>query len=241
VRPLGDGVVVAIHQPNFFPWLGYFDKLAKCDKFVVLDTAQLQKKGGSWVNRVKLAVGGEGQWVTAAIDRNYRGVRAIGEIRFDEPQLWRAKFIKTLTASYAKRPFFAETMDMVAPLIDGNRELLANFNNDAIASIADAIGLDKSKIMLASELRGCGAGTELLIDLTRRAGGTAYLCGGGAQGYQDDQAFADAELDLIYQDFNHPSYPQSNRPGAFMPGLSIIDALMNVGIDGTRALLSRAD
>ncbi len=49
--------IVAIHQPNFFPWLGYFDKIARCDHFVLLDHVQFQKTGGVWSNRVRMMVG----------------------------------------------------------------------------------------------------------------------------------------------------------------------------------------
>ena len=64
---------IGIHQPNFFPWLGYFNKLAMVDKFIIYDSAQLQKKGGSWSNRVKLIVSGEQRWVSANLDRDYSG------------------------------------------------------------------------------------------------------------------------------------------------------------------------
>jgi hypothetical protein len=70
----------------------------------------------------------------------------------------------------------------------------------------------------------------------KAVGGTAYLAGGGSAGYQEDEKFGDAGLDLVYQSFMHPEYPQ--RAGAtFVPGLSCIDAMMHCGVDGTAALL----
>jgi len=68
------GRVVAIHQPNFLPWLGYFDKLARADTFVLLDSVQFPKRNGTWMNRVKLLVGGEPGWITVPIVRAYHGL-----------------------------------------------------------------------------------------------------------------------------------------------------------------------
>ena len=73
---------VAIHQPNFFPWMGYFEKISRSDVFVFFDDVQFPKKGGSWSNRVKLLVSEEARWVTAAIDRSYSGTRTIREMFF---------------------------------------------------------------------------------------------------------------------------------------------------------------
>ena len=103
-------ITVAIHQPNFFPWLGYFDKIAKCDVFIVLDDVQFPKGDGSWLNRVRLLVGGEPRWVTAPIVRAFHGVRLVGQVEFHSSTPWREKVLKTLTANYARAPFFEETM-----------------------------------------------------------------------------------------------------------------------------------
>jgi hypothetical protein len=228
---------VAIHQPNFFPWLGFFDKLIRCDRFILLDTAQHQKKGGTYGNRVKLLIGGEPRWVTAPICRGYHGVKPISAIQFDDRIPWRAKLSKTLSANYAKAPFLEETLGLIIPLLADPDDRLSNYNCKAIQAIARALGIDTGKMVVASELSVDGLGTELLISLTRRSEGTAYMCGGGSAGYQQDDLFTQAGLKLVYQNFSHPVYLQYQRPDRFVPGLSIIDALMNVGAEALRALL----
>ena len=89
--------VVAIHQPNFLPWLGFFDKLARADVFVLLDSVQFPRTSkGTWINRVKLLVGGRKQWATVPIVRSEGSVLPIAEVRIDEAQPWRKKLLRTI-------------------------------------------------------------------------------------------------------------------------------------------------
>ena len=98
------------------------------------------------------------------------------------------------------------------------------------------LGVPSSKLRLASSMPVTGASNELLIGLTRRMGGSIYMCGGGSGGYQDDTLFAQAGFTVARQDFQHPLYEQFNST-QFVPGLSIIDPLMNVGVNGLKSLL----
>ena len=219
---------VAIHQPNFFPWLGYFDKVARCDRFVFLDHVQYPKTGGNWSNRVRLLVNGRAEWVTAPIVRSFHGVRAVSEIEFAARQPWRDKLLKTLRASYGRTPFFAETMPLLEPMVMNADDNLARYNSKAIMQLADHIGLRAPVWHFSSRLGVSEQSTDLLVALTKSVGADRYLCGGGAGEYQDDAAFSAASLTLQYQHFSHPIYAQ--RPGdGFVAGLSIIDALMNCG------------
>lgn len=229
--------MVAIHQPNFFPWLGYFDKIARSDVFVFLDHVQLPKTGGGWSNRVRMLVAGEPRWVTAPIRRAFHGVAPINEIEWADEQPWRAKLLKTLSANYSRAPFFRETMAWLESLVLLPESNLARYNMAVIKAIAGQVGL-RHEHCVASSCLGCeGQASDLLINLTRTVGGTCYMCGGGASGYQEDQAFAQASMSLAYQGFRHPVYPQAGAVD-FVPGLSIVDALMNVGRDGVGALLA---
>jgi hypothetical protein len=224
----------AIHQPNFFPWLGYFDKIARCDVFIVLDDVQYQKTGSSWSNRVMLALAGEARWVTAPLRRPAHGTQRIDELEW-APQPWREKLLKSLETAYRRAPFHAEAMQLLEPLVRNPESRVAAYNVQAIQAIAAALGLDR-RFLLASSFAVHATATERLIELVRRAGCDTYLCGGGAGGYQDDQLFAAAGLHLQYQAFAHPQYTQ-HAAKEFLPGLSVVDALMNCGIARTRNFL----
>lgn len=227
--------IVAIHQPNFLPWLGYFDKLARCDVFVLLDTVQFPKKSGTWMNRVKLLVSGEPAWITVPVVRAYHGLRRIDEMEIDESRPWRRKLLQTIEQSYRRAPHFEETMPLVADIIQHDAALLADYNEAGVRRLAAAVGLDAGKFTRASTLNVSGTATNLLIAITHELRGDNYLAGGGAAGYQEDEKFAAAGVGLRYQAFEHPTYPQvAAQP---QHGLSIVDALMHCGTAGTGRLI----
>ena len=232
--------IVAIHQPNFFPWLGYFDKIARSDVFIFLDHVQFQKTGGTWSNRVKLLQGGEARWVTAPILRKFHGVLAVGDMEFQPGGLWREKFIKSLVVNYGRARFFHEILDFLEPLILNPENNLARYNGTAVTAIAQYLGLPLEKFRWSSEMGVDEQASDMLVTLTRAVDGDAYMCGGGAAGYQEDATFAAAGVGLIYQNFQHPVYPQIGAK-EFVPGLSIIDALMNIGVVEVRAALKTTE
>jgi hypothetical protein len=233
-------MLVAIHQPNFFPWLGYFDKIARADVFVLLDDVQFPKKGGTWTNRVQLVNNGRALWATVPVRRDYSGVRNINEIKINDDEPWREKLVRTLRTGYAKAPHFKATLAFVEPLVRYETDSLAELNLNALRQTCAALGLTRARPVRSATLGVTSESTDRLIEIVKRVGGSAYLCGGGAGGYQEDAKFAAAGVRLVYQNFAHPTYPQPGE-GPFMPGMSIVDALMCCGFDGTAALLARRE
>jgi hypothetical protein len=232
-------MLVAIHQPNFLPWLGYFDKLAQADIFVLLDNVPLQRTGGNYTNRVEMLISGKRTWVTVPVARAAETRERISEARIIDNGPWRRKICAAVEQSYARAPGFAETMPLVRSLLEQPGDGLAEFNIAALRRLAEASGLDTRRLRRASEMQVSGAGTDLLVAIVRAAGGDTYLCGGGSGGYQEDDKFTTAGIELRYQNFRHPAYPQVNT-SEFIPGLSIVDALMNCGAAGVAGLLGSA-
>jgi hypothetical protein len=228
--------VVAIHQPNFFPWLGYFNKLARADVFVVLDNVQFPKTGGTWMNRVRMSIGSSVDWASMPVVRSYHGLRLVCEMKINDETPWRKKLLRTLDQSYRQAPYFKEIYPLLKDLIENPTDHLLDFNLYSFSSIASAMGLKKAEIVLGSSLDVKGQATDLLIDIVKAVGGTTYLCGGGAGEYQEDEKFSTSGVQLEYQRFEHPTYPQKNF-AKFYPGLSIIDALANCGLGKTYDLL----
>lgn len=227
--------LVAIHQPTFLPWLGWWDKLVRADVLVLLDDVQFSKKGGTWMNRVRMLVGGEPRWVTMPVDRAYTGTRRVREMRIDESKPWREKMLTTIRGSYARASFAGDVLPVVEEALVPGTDRVAALNEETIRLFADRLGLDTSKLVHQSELGVSADGTQLLIGLCRAVGGDTYLSGDGSDGYLDSDAFATAEVGLTFQEFTPPPYPQSTA--GHVAGLSIVDALMNCGWGGTAELL----
>lgn len=233
--------IVAIHQPNFFPWLGYFDKIARADDFLFFDDVQFPKTGGGvWTNRVKLLISGQARWITAAIDRNYSGTREIREMHFLADNPWREKMLRSLEFNYRRHPFYSDTMNILEPLIKNNESNVAEYNIHAVTEIAQQIGLNTKKLNRSSNFSTEGSSNELLCSLTQQAGGDIYMCGGGAEGYQNDALFDEKGVGLQYQKFEHPIYSQTGH-SKFIQGLSVIDAAMNLSWSEIKNLMALSE
>jgi hypothetical protein len=227
-------LVVGVHQPNFLPWLGYFHKLASSDVFVLLDSVQFSRR--SRTKRVQLLAGTTPIWVTVPVRKPpERGEPLISEALIDDSFPWRRKAVRTLEVSYGSQRGFEETRELIVPLIEHPTERLAELNEHAIERISAALGITGTRMVRASELGVDAAGAELMAALTQAVGGTVYLSGDGAGGYHDDAPFVERGIAVRYQGFEHPDYPQlSDEP---VHGLSVVDAMMSVGVSGVQDLL----
>jgi WbqC-like protein family len=217
-------LLCAIHQPNFFPWLAYFDKIRCADVFVFLDDVLFNKSGsgmGCWTNRVRIDMQGQPGWFGCPVRRE-PGPQRIRNTRIDDRQPWRRKLLGSLEASYGRAPGFAPAMAVLRPLIEFPVDMLASLNEHAIKSIASVLGIE-ARFVRQSELDVAGTATELLIDIAKAVGADAYLAGAGSSGYQRDELFASRGIELIYQNFVPHPYGDRVR---FLPGLSVIDYLM---------------
>src|SRR5260221_8177357 len=109
--------IVAIHQPTFFSWLGFYDKILRSDIFVLLDSVQFPKTGGFWVNRTKVLISGSEHWLTIPVNRNYTGMRNINEMEINNSSPWQEKTIKTIDINYRKAPHFDEVFPIISNLL----------------------------------------------------------------------------------------------------------------------------
>jgi WbqC-like protein family len=202
---------------------------------VLLDDVQYPKKGGSWMNRARILAGGEPAWITVPLDRSFHGIRQVREMRIDVTKPWREGIVSRIAAGYSRAAHRDEVLPVVEELLSTSADRIAELNERAIRRLAPELGLDASKLVRQSDLGVTGSATELIVSLCRAVNGDAYLTGDGANGYLELRPFEDAGIELLYQRFVPPRYPQ---PAAeYVAGLSVVDLLMNCGWAGARALL----
>jgi len=216
-------MIVAIHQPNFLPWIGYFYKMYKSDIFVFLDNVQFSKN--SYQNRVKIKTSQGAQWLTLPVFHKFGQLTK--DVRINNNEKWKEKHLKTIELNYKKAPYFNQIYDLLVKVYTNNKwELMTDFNIELITAICNFLDI-KTKTIRASSLNTSGSATELLIDIVKKVGGDIYLSGKGGMKYQDENRFKEESITLIYTNFKHPVYPQ--LWGEFIEGLSIIDLLFNCG------------
>ena len=233
---------VAIHQPNFIPWMGLFDRLARVDRFVLFDHVQAVR-GKSWFSRNKILVAGAPHWLTVAVERSGKGLQPVSEVRINPQARFPGRHLRTLEVEYGRHPGFAETMALVEPVFTAGHERLADVNAALIVALADALGLGVSFVRSTDlvaehpELAAL-AGNDLVLATARAAGADRYLSGDGCHDFIDPEVFARHGVTFAFQEYEPPAYPQHGRDGPFVSHLSVLDALCNVGLPGLRALLT---
>jgi hypothetical protein len=228
-------VKVSIHQPNYLPWLGYFYKIALADVFVFLDDVQFSK--GSYTNRVKILSPSGPKWLTIPVKASLG--QAIQEVGFANPA-WRASHVDVLTNAYAAAPAFDAVWPEIKEAILGARgRNLAEVNIDLVAFIAERLGLH-CKFRRSSEFQIRTGSDDRLIEITAQVAPRAtYLSGSGGAKYQDPEKFLRARLGFAYASYSPLAYMQLTRPGQpdFVPGLSVLDAVLYLGWGGAAELL----
>ena len=214
---------LAAHQPQYLPWLGFFDKMDRVDRFVLLDTVQYKKN--EWQNRNRIRTATGWQWLTVPV--HYRFPMTIREVQIDEIGAWRRKHREALRIHHARSPFRDAVLPTIDAIFDEPFPSLAALNLKVVRLLAGLLGV-RTPLRLASEVPGLPEGAdERLIALCRHFGASDYLAGQGGAAYMDLRAYAAAGLNLSFQSFRHPVYAQA-YPG-FEANLSAIDLLLNCG------------
>lgn len=229
-------MVVAIHQPNYLPWLGYFAKIARADTFIFLDDVQFSK--GSYINRVQVLGGGEARWLTVPVA--VRLGDPINKVRPRDAQ-WITSHCAFFRNEYRRAAHFRQVWPELEDILlkaPGGEDLAA-INQFLIEALSGRLGLS-CVFTRSSGFAVAGSSDDRLVELTAAAvpGGT-YLSGKGGAKYQDPAKFASAGLGFAYQNFVHPEYGQGPLvAGPFVAGLSVVDAIMHLGWEDTAALLA---
>lgn len=220
------GVVLSAHQPAYLPWLGYFDKIARADVFVFLDTVQFEKN--SFINRNKIKTAQGPQWLTIPVRVKGHIQASLRETLTDDMQPWRSKHLKSLEMNYRKAPRFRECFPIIEQLLATPESNLAELCWQQLRFWVTEFRMN-TRMVRASELPITSRKSQLILDLCQHFGAEKYLSGALGKNYLDEDRFAASGIAIEYQDFQHPTYPQ--LWGNFEPYMGIVDYWMNCGSD----------
>lgn len=226
-------MIVSIHQPNHLPYLGFFDKIAKSDRFIIYDDAQFVK--GDFHNRNKIRAKEGFMWLTVPVKASLG--QAINETAIDSSRYWAKKHLKSIVMNYEKCSFFDDYIGEFEQIYNTEWKSLSELNIRLIRLLLRLFGL-KTELRIASEIGPFkGHSTERLVDMCMAMGAKTYLSGLLGKNYIDESLFSRNGIMVEYQNFIHPEYRQAFE--GFIPNMSAIDLLFNYGGESLKVLLRK--
>ena len=227
-------MIVTIHQPNYFPYPGFFQKVLLSDIYVILDRAQFEF---DITNRNKI-ITPEGSWSRISVPvkkgQKFFEVRNV-EINNDQP--WAEKNWDLICKSYNDSSFFDLYKTTLNSIFKKKWNLIFDLNFYTLKKAFEWLDI-KTEFILDSELDVTGMSSEHLLNICKKLGATKYLSGPSGKNYLNEKIFEQSKIKVEYQKYDPIIYPQKYAK-SFVPNLSILDLLFNMGSDSKKFLTKR--
>ncbi len=217
-------MIVSIHQPDYIPYIGYFYKISRSDKFVFLDDCQFSNDNMHNWNRIKTP---QGECKLKIPVEQHLGDN-INKVRTRDELKWKKKHLKTIEMNYLRAPYFKEIFPKFEELVNRDYTNIADMNIAVNTWIAKEFGF-KAEFSRSSEMPIDTVNEERVIEICKMLGGDEYISGNGARAYQKQEHFDDAGVKLTYTDYKPIVYHQ--LWGGFIENMSVIDYIFNCGFD----------
>jgi hypothetical protein len=215
---------VAILQPSYLPWIGYFDQIAKVDQFVFLDNIQFTRR--DWRNRNKIRTAQGWSWLTVPVIQKNRFAQTLLETQIDSSSNWRTKHLNAIRHNYIKTEFFDLYFPKIETIINKDWDLLVDLCLELTENLKNWLSIStptvRSSDLNISEKKG-----DKILALCRKLKATHYLTGDLAKDYLNESEFLSYNIRLEYHNYKHPPYLQ--RYPEFVPYMSVVDLLFNQG------------
>lgn len=226
---------LAIMQPYFFPYIGYFKLISEVDKFVFLDDVNYINRG--WINRNRLFLAGEIRYITVPLVGASQNLR-INDISVQPKEIWQSKLLDVIRQSYSKAPNFSNTFELIRHVLQagGPEDKISDVSRRSVIETSKCLGLDTHFIETSSTFENARLkGPERIVDICLRANATEYFNLPGGESLYEKDLFSENGLDLKFVSPALVPYSQFHRE--FAPGLSIIDVLMFNSFEDSRSIV----
>ena len=222
-----DNKTIAIMQPTYLPWIGYFDLIDQSDCFVLLDSVQFDRR--SWQQRNRIRNRECAQWLTVPVLTKGRRYQRICEVEIDQSRNFAEKHIATIQHCYNKAPYFSDYFGGFTSILLEKHTRLSSLNVELIRWLCKSIGIF-TELCESSTAEVTGNRVELLVNLCQQVDANRYLSPVGSKGYiEENNLFEENDIALEYHSYEPPEYRQSSQE--FIPYLSVLDLLFNVGTE----------
>lgn len=223
--------VVAILQPGYLPWLGFFDQMRRSDTFVYYDDVQFDKHG--WRNRNRIKSPSGPLWLTVPVLNSGRHGQRIDEVEIDNRSPWARKHVAAIAHNYARASYVGRYLPQLEEVLSQRWEHLVELDIAVARLMYEWLGITRT-IERSSKLDIEGGQSDRLLEICRRLGADCYLSGDSAKDYLDVDLFARNGIRVEWQTYRHPVYRQLH--GGFIPYLSALDLVLNMGPDSFNIL-----
>ncbi len=216
-------MIVAAHQPQYLPWLGYFDKIYRSDIFVLLDNVQFKKNEWQNRNRIKTAQGR--QWLTVPV--RYKHPQLINQVKINNKDKWQHRQRQAIISNYKKASHWHLLEEFFEEIFSSKWQYISQLNIHVVKKLTELLGITRS-LYVASELGEFPEDPDdRLIALTKHFDADTYLAGSGGREYMNMEKYAESGIEVIFQEYEHPVYDQLF--GDFKPFMSVVDLIYNHG------------
>ena len=224
---------LAIMQPYYFPYIGYWQLIRVVDKYVIYDDVNYIK--GGWVNRNRILVNGLVQYFSMTLDGASPN-KLLNEVKINEDHRWIEKAVKTVDMAYHKAPYYKESFEIIKTALNNEKTVLSEYLGDIIRIMCDFLDIH-TEIVISSDIAKNKdlSGQDKVIDICHSTEADTYVNAIGGLSLYSRDAFGNEGIQLKFLKTNTIKYAQFND--SFEPNLSIIDVLMFNGREGTKKLL----
>lgn len=213
---------LAIMQPYFFPYFGYFQLVAAVDKFVFYDDVNFIKNG--WINRNRLRLSGAVRYFTIPLS-GASPSRSIAEAGIQPGRIWKRKMLDSVRQSYSKAPHVSDIVELMSAVLDESDTSVAEVAKRSVAAVSDYLRLGTDFVWTSSEYANSQLrGESRVIDICNREGATHYFNLPGGRDLYNEASFERAGLQLRFVEPTFGGHCQGEAKTE--PDLSILDALM---------------
>ncbi len=218
---------IAIMQPTFLPWIGYFTLIERVDEFILFDHVQFEKR--SWQQRNKIKTPNGAIWLSVPVSTKGKQDQSIkeAEILYEGDKNPLDKIMKSIELNYKKAPFYTHYAQDLSAFFQEKPQYIAQLNETLIRWVCNLLEI-KTPLIHSSTLGVSGKKEDLLVDICQKREATHYISPPGSKAYLDQSdAFDRVDIDLSYYEYPHPYYTQLH--GDFEPYMCILDLLFNEG------------
>lgn len=217
---------IAISQPTYLPWCGYFDLIDQVDRFVILDSVQFEKQSWQHRNRIKTSTGL--QWLTVPVCFRGHFGQLIREVEIREPG-FAHKHLRSLEVNYHRARYFDFYFpELAGLLISHAKSRLVDLTIPLLEWFCSKLQI-KACFVRSSMMAAKGKRTELLANICVELGATEYLSPVSSAEYLLDEidVLTGRDIEVTFHHYEHPEYQQLFVP--FVPYASVLDLLFNEG------------